>query len=88
MAPTDPHQGGDIFDMAQKGTTMPNDAGEMNIIPLKPRPGETGRDGPNNATDIPRSFQDQGSGEEVQTGTGYVLESFGNKNTVLIGVLT
>jgi hypothetical protein len=52
---------------------MPNDAGEMNIIPSKPRPGESARAGPTNPTDIPRSFQDQDTGDEVQTGTGYVL---------------
>ena len=78
MASTDPHQGGDLFDMAQKGTTMPNDAGEMNIIPSKPRPGENSRDGPTNPTDIPRSFQDQGVGDEVQTGTRYVLLALTN----------
>ena len=64
--------------MAQKGTTMPNDAGEMNIIPSKPRPGENSRDGPTNPTDIPRSFQDQGVGDEVQTGTRYVLLALTN----------
>jgi hypothetical protein len=73
MAPTDPHQGGDLFGMAQKGTTMPNDAGEMNIIPSKPSPGETLQGGPTNPTDIPRSFQDQGAEDEVQTGTGYMI---------------
>jgi hypothetical protein len=79
MAPTDPHQGGDLFDMAQQGTTMPNDAGEMNIIPSKPRPGESASNGPTNPTDIPRSFQDQGSGEEVETGTGYVRKLCRNR---------
>ena len=40
MASRDPHQGGDLFDMAAEGTSMPNDAGKMNTIPSKPRPGE------------------------------------------------
>ncbi len=39
MAPTqDPHEGGDLFDMAKDGTTMPNDAGKQNLIPSVPRP--------------------------------------------------
>jgi hypothetical protein len=40
MAPTDPHQGGDIFDMAKDGTSIPNDAGKTNTIPSKSRPGD------------------------------------------------
>jgi hypothetical protein len=72
MAPTDPHQGGDLFDMAAEGTSMPNDAGKMNTIPSKPRPGENDRGGATNPTDIPRSFQDTGAGVEVQTGLGCV----------------
>ena len=31
--PSDPHEGGDLFDMAKDGTTMPNDAGKQNLIP-------------------------------------------------------
>jgi hypothetical protein len=38
MAPTDPHQGGDLFDMAKDGTSIPNDAGKQNLIPSVPRP--------------------------------------------------
>lgn len=38
MSSTDPHQGGDLFDMAKDGTTMPNDAGKQNLIPSVPRP--------------------------------------------------
>ena len=38
MASSDPKQGGDLFDMAKDGTTMPNDAGKMNLIPSVPRP--------------------------------------------------
>jgi hypothetical protein len=29
MAPTDPKQGGDLFDMAKDGTSIPNDAGKI-----------------------------------------------------------
>ena len=76
MAPTDPHQGGNLFDMAAEGTTMPNDAGKMNIIPSKPGPRDTqdGDDGPGNATDISRTVRDSGlGGGEILTGTGYVF---------------
>jgi len=59
--------GGDIFDMAQKGTTVPEDSAVPRHIPSKPRPGEgadsddlsqlggkTLADAATNATDIPR----------------------------------
>jgi hypothetical protein len=70
MAPTDPHQGGDIFDMAKDGTSIPNDAGKTNTIPSKSRPGDEAVVGVTNPTDIPRSSQDQGAGGGVQTRTG------------------
>ena len=68
MTPTDPKQGGDLFDMAKDGTTMPNDAGKHNLIPSVPRPDQItdsnsesnnlgGIDvagAADNATDIPR----------------------------------
>ena len=38
MASSDPKQGGDLFDMAKDGTSMPNDAGKMNVLPSVPRP--------------------------------------------------
>lgn len=76
----DPHQGGDLFDMAKDGTSMPNDAGKMNIIPSVPRPGEgegvaIGNRAPlasaaGNATDISRGVKDMGATGEVETGTG------------------
>lgn len=58
--------GGDIFDMAQKGTSVPEDSAVPRTIPSKPRPGEALEDDPNqlggadlagaatNPTDIPR----------------------------------
>lgn len=68
--------------MAKDGTSIPNDAGKMNTIPLKPRPGEgEGVADANrcslvgaasNPTDISRSVRDIGAGGEVETGTGYV----------------
>jgi hypothetical protein len=85
MASTDSHQGGDLFDMAAKGTSIPGDAGVMNIIPSKPRPGEgqptnaaesTLAAAAENPRDIPRSVQDIGATGEVETGTGYVLVLF------------
>lgn len=65
MASSDPHpQGGDLSDMAAEGTTIPGDAGKMNLIPSVPRPdqiedpnelGSAGLEGAaDNATDIPR----------------------------------
>ncbi|KAG0650505.1 hypothetical protein D0Z07_3343 [Hyphodiscus hymeniophilus] len=79
MASTDPHQGGDLFDMAAEGTSIPNDAGKMNIIPSKPRPGEAEgnvngnqkplADAASNPADIPRSVRDMGATSEVETRT-------------------
>ncbi|TVY51200.1 hypothetical protein LCER1_G006361 [Lachnellula cervina] len=80
MSSNDSHQGGDLFDMAKDGTSIPNDAGKMNTIPSKPRPGE-GEGSVNangsslagaasNPTDISRSVRDIGAGGEVETGTG------------------
>lgn len=37
---TDPKQGGSLSDMAVTGTSMPNDAGKMNVLPSVPRPGQ------------------------------------------------
>ncbi|PQE06131.1 Nop domain-containing protein [Rutstroemia sp. NJR-2017a BBW] len=84
MASSDPHQGGDLFDMAAKGTSIPGDAGVMNIIPSKPRPGEglptnaaesTLAAAAENPSDIPRSVQDIGATGEVVTGTGDQLNA-------------
>ncbi|TVY48816.1 hypothetical protein LOCC1_G001666 [Lachnellula occidentalis] len=81
MASNDAHQGGDLFDMAKDGTSIPNDAGKMNLIPSKPRPGE-GEDVVNanrsslagaatNATDISRSVKDIGAGGKSRLGPGH-----------------
>lgn len=82
MASTDPHQGGDLSDMAATGTTMPNDAGKMDVLPSVPRPDQlvenkdptqTASDlagAADNASDIPRRYQDIGATGEVITGTG------------------
>ncbi len=51
MAPqSDPHEGGDLFDMAKDGTIMPNDAGKQRLIPSVPRPDQISdaADDPNN----------------------------------------
>lgn len=67
--------------MAATGTTMPNDAGKMNLIPSVPRPGQGQDDNlggnrdslaaaADNATDIPRGTVDIGATGEVMTGTG------------------
>ncbi|KAI9722232.1 MAG: hypothetical protein M1812_001704 [Candelaria pacifica] len=81
MAPTDPHQGGNLSDMAVEGTSIPNDAGKQRIIPSVPRPdqisdsgdiagGPTIASAADNATDMPRSTRDMGSTGEVISGVG------------------
>jgi len=89
MASTDPHQGGDLFDMAKDGTSIPNDAGKQNLIPSVPHPDQVTDDNnfgnnlgadnlaaaADNATDISRSHRDIASTGEVTTGTGNTLPS-------------
>ena len=75
----DPHQEGDLSSMAPAGTTMPNDAGKMNVLPSVPRPDE-GFDSKEEVIDvnaaqrqgrdIPRSYRDISATGEVETGTG------------------
>lgn len=63
-----PNSGGDLFDMAQDGTSVPEDAAKPRYIPSKPRPDEIASEtDPNdlggrniaeaatNAGDIPRA---------------------------------
>ncbi|KAJ9612248.1 hypothetical protein H2200_003845 [Cladophialophora chaetospira] len=77
--------GGDLFDMAEKGTTVPADSAEPRLIPSKPRPDQIASDlDPNalggrdladaadNAGDIPRTTKDTSS-SDVLTGTGDTL---------------
>jgi hypothetical protein len=82
MSSQDAHQGGDLFDMAAKGTKIPNDAGKMNIIPSVPRPdqldefnntdlGDTDLAvAADNPIDIARRNKDMGATGEVVTGIG------------------
>jgi len=44
MAPPEsgPNSGGDLFDMAKDGTTVPDDSAKPRLIPSKPRPDEYG----------------------------------------------
>ncbi|MCJ1308140.1 hypothetical protein MMC25_001792 [Agyrium rufum] len=80
MASSDPKQGGDLFDMAKDGTTIPGDAGKMNLIPSVPRPDQIASDSDtgatdlaaaaDNATDISRANKDISATGEVMTGTG------------------
>ena len=51
MASSDPKQGGDLFDMAKEGTTIPGDAGKMNLIPSVPRPDQIASDSDTGAID-------------------------------------
>lgn len=67
MAQSGRDSGGDLFDMAEKGTTVPEDSAKPRLIPSKPRPDQIASDAdPNyiggttlaeaadNAGDIPR----------------------------------
>ena len=76
MAQAGRESGGDIFDMAEKGTSVPETAAEPRHIKSVPRPGEgADADDPNqlggttladaatNATDIPRVGQRDVDGE-------------------------
>jgi len=82
---SDPHQGGDLSDMAAQGTSIPGDAGIQNVIPSKARPDQTPGDplytkggigapdpqsAVDNSMDIPRRNKDIGATGEVITGTG------------------
>lgn len=82
MASSDPRTGGDLSDMAVEGTSIPNDAGKMNVLPSVPRPDQMAENtagglgaadlssAADNATDIPRRNKDMGATGEVITGTG------------------
>lgn len=67
MAQSGRGSGGDLYDMAKDGTTVPEDSANPRLIPSKPRPdqiaseadpnyigGSTLADAADNATDIPR----------------------------------
>jgi hypothetical protein len=86
MAPTtDPHQGGRLEDMAQHGTSLPNDAGLHRTIPSVPRPDQINPPASlshtspavaaDNSFDIPRSTRDSGPTGAVMTGTGDALHA-------------
>lgn len=82
--------------MAADGTSIPNDAGRMNTIPSKPRPGETEgsinangnplADAASDPTNIFRGVRDMGATEEVETGIWYVLFSINAEYKGLIVV--
>ena len=65
QAQSGPNSGGDLFDMAKDGTTVPDNSAEPRLIPSKPRPdqladsandlgGSDLAEAADNATDIPR----------------------------------
>jgi len=85
MASSDPHQGGNLSDMAVNGTQIPNDAGKQKTIPSVPRPDQMAENpqyhqgfinsaspatAVDNATDMPRQYKDVGATGGVITGTG------------------
>ena len=71
MAQSGRDSGGDLFDMAKDGTTVPEDSAKPRLIPSVPRPdqiaseadpnslgGSTLQDAADNASDIPRVHSD------------------------------
>ncbi|RHZ50828.1 hypothetical protein CDV55_101720 [Aspergillus turcosus] len=85
MSSDDPHTGGALTEMAEHGTTMPNDAGLQNTLPSVPRPDQRSENrqfdnnglmepslafAVDNPTDLPRSTKEMGATGEVITGTG------------------
>jgi hypothetical protein len=82
---SDSHQGGRLEDMAEKGTSIPGDAGVQRTIPSVPRPDQVdpsldySHSNPahatDNAFDIPRGTGDRGVTGEVFTATGDQLPS-------------
>ena len=81
------HTGGNLSDMAAKGTKIPGDAGIQNTIPSVPAPDQLRDAAPTanplgsrsdqasagGALDAARSFRDAGMTGEVTTGTGDAL---------------
>ncbi|KAH0846509.1 hypothetical protein AYO21_10138 [Fonsecaea monophora] len=87
MAQSGRDSGGDLFDMAQKGTKVPDDAAEPRYIPSKARPdqiaskidpnalgGRTLAEAATNSGDIPRNTRDT-IANDILTGTGDSLPS-------------
>ncbi|KAK4931145.1 hypothetical protein LTR66_016060 [Elasticomyces elasticus] len=80
MAQQGRSSGGDIFDMAKNGTSVPEDAAEPRHIKSVPRPGQDEEDlgatdlagAASNAEDIPRTNADT-AGQDIITGTGDAL---------------
>jgi len=70
---SDAKKGGDLFDMAKDGTTIPGDAGVQNLIPSVPRPDQDAVS-VDNPTDIPRTTADPGATGEVATGYVYCFQ--------------
>jgi hypothetical protein len=83
-----PHEGGSLSEMAQEGTSMPNDAGQMNTLPSISGPSDSLdsatpdlASAATNANDISRITADKSAPTEAVTGTGDALPaSIGTKN--------
>jgi len=76
------NSGGDLFDMAKDGTSVPDNSAEPRLIPSKARPdqiasetdpnnlgGRTLHEAADNAGDVPRTTRDTAT-NDVLTGTG------------------
>ncbi|RBR14454.1 uncharacterized protein FIESC28_07690 [Fusarium coffeatum] len=71
-------QGGDLFDMAKDGTSIPGDAGKMNTIPSKPHPSQKNDDGLG-ATNLANAADNAlNENEGRESGIGEVMSATGH----------
>ncbi|GFF51291.1 hypothetical protein IFM62136_01749 [Aspergillus lentulus] len=101
MSSDDAHRGS-LSEMAEHGTTMPNDAGLQNTLPSVPRPDQLSESrqydnyglaepslafAADNATDLPRSTKEMGASGEVVTGTGDAFPVSGESKRINPGAM-
>ncbi|GIK03385.1 hypothetical protein Aspvir_007454 [Aspergillus viridinutans] len=102
MSSDDAHRGGALTEMAEHGTSIPNDAGIQNTLPSVPRPDQLSESGQfdnyglaepslafaaDNATDLPRSTKEMGASGEVVTGTGDAFPVSGESKRINPGAM-
>ncbi|GAQ08124.1 hypothetical protein ALT_5445 [Aspergillus lentulus] len=102
MSSDDAHRGGSLSEMAEHGTTMPNDAGLQNTLPSVSRPDQLSESrqydnyglaepslafAADNATDLPRSTKEMGASGEVVTGTGDAFPVSGESKRINPGAM-
>ncbi|KAM0542860.1 hypothetical protein ACHAPJ_012583 [Fusarium lateritium] len=78
---SDPKQGGDLFDMAKDGTSIPGDAGKQNIIRSVPNPHQKDGEaagGLGSTTLHGAADNALAEGEGRETGVGEVISATGH----------